>query len=291
MGSWDGKTKGSLLGYKIFIFFIKTCGVGAAYSLLRIVSYYYYRFTAAESKRALFHFYTEGMLFSASKARKLIRSNFFLFGQTLIDRVAFLVGRGDVFDHTFENEQYLIDIKNKGKGGVLLSGHLGNWETAGNLLKGRITPTINIVMLDAEVEKIKDFMQQSTGGSHFNIIAIKNDDLSHVIKISNALKNNEFVAIHADRYLEGAKHIDLDFLGKKARFPLGPFIIASKFKAPVTFVFAVKSKNYHYHLSATEPIEEKLAPEEIAKLYVAEIEEKVKRYPDQWFNHFNYFVE
>jgi predicted LPLAT superfamily acyltransferase len=289
MSGWDGRTKGSLLGYKIFIFFIKTCGVGAAYSLLRIVSYYYYRFAAAKSKRALFHFYTEGLRFSANQAKQLIRSNFFLFGQTLIDRVAFLTGKGGVFDHTFENEQYLVDIKNDGKGGVLLSGHLGNWETAGNLLRGRITPTINIVMLDAEVEKIKDFMNQSTGGSRFNIIAIK-DDLSHIIKIRNALKNNEFVAIHADRYMEGMKYIDLDFLGKKARFPLGPFIIASKFNAPVTFVFAVKSQNYHYHLSATKPIEEFMEPEAIAKSYVAELEEKVRSYPDQWFNHFNYFV-
>jgi len=284
---WDGKTRGSLAGYKIFLFFINFLGVGFAYALLRLVTFYYYLF-AKKPKMALLDFYQSTLHFSVSTSRKLIRRNFFIFGQTLVDRAAFLLGKDSNFTHTFENEQYLIDIRDHGKGGILLSAHLGNWETAGNLLKGRITPTINIVMLDAEVENIKKFMDLSTGGSRFKIIGIKND-LSHIIAIRNALLSNEFVAIHADRYLEGAKFIELDFLGNKAKFPLGPFVIASKFDAPVTFVFAAKDGKYSYHLSATSPITVKTKPEDIAKMYVAELEKKLKQYPEQWFNYFNFF--
>jgi len=287
MSRWDGKTRGSLLGYKIFLFFINFLGLGFAYLLLRAVSYYYFLF-AARPKTALLDFYTNELHLPGDKAKKLIRKNFYIFGQTLVDRAAFLIGKDKKFTHVFENEQYLIDIRDAGKGGILLSAHLGNWETAGNLLKGRITPTINIVMLDAEVANIKKYMDLSTGGSRFKVIAIKND-LSHVIAIRNALINNEFVAIHADRYLEGAKFIDLDFLGKKARFPYGPFVIASKFDAPVTFVFAAKDGKYSYHLSATTPITSKMKPEEIARLYIVELEKKVRQYPEQWFNYFNFF--
>ncbi|WP_159471687.1 lipid A biosynthesis acyltransferase [Dyadobacter sp. 3J3] len=289
MSRWDGKTKGSLLGYKIFLFLINALGLNAAYGLLRMVSYYYYLF-AAKPKEALLDFYSKALHVSGKPALVLVRQNFFILGQTLLDRAAFLLGKDKNFTHTFENEQYLLDIRDKGRGGILLSAHLGNWETAGNLLKGRVTPTINIVMLDAEVESIKKFMDLSTGGSRFKIIPIKND-LSHVISIRNALLNNEFVAIHADRYLEGAKYIELDFLGKKAKFPFGPFVIASKFDAPVTFVFAAKDGKFSYHLSATTPIESKMKPEEIAKLYVAELERKVRQYPEQWFNYFNFFQE
>lgn len=288
MSRWDGKTKGSLVGYKIFLFFIKTLGLDFAYRLLQLVTFYYYLF-AKKQKEALLDFYQNILHFPASKAKKLARQNFYIFGQTLVDRAAFLLGKTEQFAHEFENEQYLVDIRDGGKGGILLSAHLGNWETAGNLLKGRITPTINIVMLDAEVESIKQFMDTSTGGSRFKVIAIK-DDLSHIIAIRNALVNNEFIAIHSDRYLDGAKFIELDFFGKKAKFPYGPFVIASKFDAPVTFVFAAKDGKYSYHLSATLPITDKLKPEEIAKLYVAELERKVKEYPEQWFNYFNFFV-
>lgn len=289
MNRWDGKTKGSLLGYKIFLFFVKVLGLGFAYRLLQLVTYYYFLF-AARPKKALLDFYSEALHISGKPALALVRKNFYIFGQTLLDRAAFLLGKGSHFTHIFENEQYLLDIRNGGKGGMLLSAHLGNWETAGNLLKGRITPTINIVMLDAEVESIKKFMDLSTGGSRFKIIPIKND-LSHIISIRNALINNEFVAIHADRYMEGAKFIEMDFMGKKAKFPYGPFVIASKFDAPVTFVFAAKDGKYSYHLSATAPITQKMKPEEIARLYVDELERKVRQYPEQWFNYFNFFQE
>jgi predicted LPLAT superfamily acyltransferase len=217
--SWDGKTKGSLTGYKIFLFFIKFLGVGFAYGLLQVVTFYYYLF-ASVPRKSLLVFYQNHLHLTRSVAKRLARRNFYIFGQTLVDRAAFLLGKNKRFTHTFENEHYLIDIRDQGKGGILLSAHLGNWETAGNLLKGRITPTINIVMLDAEVESIKKFMELSTGGSRFKIIAIK-EDLSHVIAIRNALLANEFVAIHADRYMEGAKFLELDFLGDKARFPMG----------------------------------------------------------------------
>ena len=288
MSRWDGKTKGSLTGYKIFLFFIKSLGIAFAYRLLQLVTYYYYLF-AAKQKHALLDFYQNTLHKSLPEAKKLARKNFYIFGQTLVDRAAFLLGKTDRYSHVFENEQYLIDIREGGKGGILLSAHLGNWETAGNLLRGRITPTINIVMLDAEVESIKQFMDTSTGGSRFKVIAIKND-LSHIISIRNALLNNEFVAIHSDRFIEGAKYIELDFFGRKAKFPFGPFVIASKFDAPVTFVFAAKDGKYSYHLSATLPITEKMKPEEIARLYVAELERKVREYPEQWFNYFNFFV-
>ncbi|TDE10287.1 LpxL/LpxP family acyltransferase [Dyadobacter psychrotolerans] len=284
---WDGKTRGSLAGYKIFLFFINFFGLGFAYRLLQAVTYYYFLF-AGKPRKALLDFYQNTLHIPVNQAKKLVRKNFYIFGQTLVDRAAFLLGKNKQFTHQFENEQYLIDIRDQGKGGILLSAHLGNWETAGNLLKGRITPTINIVMLDAEVESIKKFMELSTGGSRFKIIAIK-DDLSHVIAIRNALIANEFVAVHADRYLEGAKFIELDFLGRKAKFPYGPFVIASKFDAPVTFVFAAKNGKYSYHLSATAPIVQKMKPEQIAQLYVTELENKVMQYPEQWFNYFNFF--
>ncbi len=289
MSQWDGKSKGTVLGYKIVLFFIKTFGISSAYFILRFISFYYYLF-AKKNKEAFVSFYRQALNYSEKKAKQLARKNFFIFGQTLIDRYAFLLGKGNKFTYSFQNEEYLLEIKKNEKGGVLLSAHLGNWETASNLLKERVSSKINVVMLDAEMEKIKKYLDSSTGGSQFNIISIKND-LSHVISINNALRNNELVAIHADRCMDGAKYLEISFLGRKAKFPLGPFIIASKFDAPITFVYALKEKNYHYALSATLPITQKLLPEEIAQKYVEELEKKVRQYPEQWFNYFDFYQQ
>ncbi len=287
MSQWSGKSKGNVIGYRIFLTLIKAFGLPTAYFLLRIVTFFYYTFDT-KSRTHIENFYLKALKLPTSKIKQTTRNNFYYFGQTLVDRVAFLIGKGNRFTYDFENEKCLLDIRDTGKGGILLSGHLGNWETAGNLLKSRITNTINVLMLDEESENIKQYLTSTTGGSHFNIIPIKND-LSHVIKIHNALSNNEFVAIHADRYLEGSKYIEIDFFGKKAKFPLGPFIIASKFNAPITFVFCVKNDKFHYHLSATEPILDKLLPEQIAEKFVAELENKTISNPEQWFNYFNFY--
>jgi predicted LPLAT superfamily acyltransferase len=287
MSRWDGKTLGPLIGYQIFVLLIKTLGLGFTYFILRIVSYYYFLFET-EKRNGMIEFYKRSLNYTHTQGRRLTRKNFYLLGQSLVDGVAFLVGRGNQFTHSFTGEEYLIKMKNGGKGGILLSAHVGNWDTAGNLLKKRVTSNINVVMLDAEVQGVKNFLESTTGGSRFNIIAIK-DDLSHIIHINNALRNNEFVAIHADRFLEGAKYFEINFLGRKAKFPLGPFIIASKFNAPVSYVFAVKNGKYHYELSSTKPIDERLKPEEFAQQYVYELEKKVKATPEQWFNYFDFY--
>src|ERR1700754_5134472 len=107
MSRWDGKTKGSLTGYKIFLFFINTLGLDFAYGLLRVVTFYYYLF-AAKPKRALLNFYQHTLHIAGPEAKKLVRRNFYIFGQTLVDRAAFLLGKDRKFSHIFENEQYLV---------------------------------------------------------------------------------------------------------------------------------------------------------------------------------------
>lgn len=289
MEKWDGKTKGSLWGYKFFIFIIKTFGIRVSYFFCYFVSFYYILF-AKTQKEALIQFYTVGFGYSEKEAQKLAFKNFYNFGQTLIDRVAMLTNKQKAFTHTFNNEKVLRELNEQNKGGILISGHVGNWENAGNLIHDRITSKINIVMMDAEVAKVKSFMEMKTGGSNYNIIPIK-DDMSHLILIHRALKRNELIALHADRVSLGSKNIELNFLNSKTKFPIGPFILAQKFKVPITFVYAAKASSFHYDLYATDPIENMESENDIAQAYVSHLETMVKKYPTQWFNFYKYYAD
>jgi predicted LPLAT superfamily acyltransferase len=82
------------------------------------------------------------------------------------------------------------------------------------------------------------------------VIVIRND-LSHIFAINEAFKNKELVCMHADRFIEGNKTMTTIFCGDEARFPMGPFLLAAKFKVPVSFVFALKESNLHYHFFAS----------------------------------------
>jgi predicted LPLAT superfamily acyltransferase len=285
---WDGKTKGSLFGYRFFIFLIQFFGTKIAYFFCFWVSLYYL-FFVKKARIGIMHYYQTAFRFSKFNAFFEARKNFYHFGVNLIDRIAFKTKWKDKFTYSFENESVLVEMSESAKGGFLFSAHLGNWENAGNLIKQRVTGKINVVMLDAEVQKIKQFMEQEVGAAQYNLIAIKND-FSHLIEINAAIKRGELVAMHADRMFEGAKAFKLPFMNGYADFPMGPFMLVHKFKVPITFVYAVKTSSKHYALSATIPKEYYDSAEAIAIDYKSTLEDKINTYPNQWFNFYKYHV-
>jgi predicted LPLAT superfamily acyltransferase len=102
------------------------------------------------------------------------------------------------------------------------------------------------------------------------------------------------IASHGDRYLPGNKTISRKFLGREAKFPEGPFLLAAKFKVPVSFVFAFKSSDTEYQLYGSPKLElfadGNKDPGVLLDAYIKELEAKLKLYPEQWFNYF-YFWE
>lgn len=289
MEKWNGKTRGSLWGYKFFVFCIRVFGLRVSYFFCYFVSAWYVLFSR-NAREGLHQFYTKGLGLDKREVKKITFRNFYLFGQTLIDRIAMQTSKRKAFTYTFNNERVLRELHENQKGGILISGHVGNWENAGNLIHERITSKINIVMLDAEVQKIKQFLEAQTGGARYNLIPIK-DDMSHLILMHQALKRNELLALHADRVSGEGKTLELDFLNGKAKFPAGPFIMAYKFKVPITFVYAVKGSRFHYDLFATDPITGASSEMEIAEQYVRHLESMVKKYPAQWFNFYKYYAD
>ncbi|WP_129019870.1 LpxL/LpxP family acyltransferase [Edaphocola flava] len=292
MAQWSGKSQGSALGYKIFIFLLRIGGLKPAYALLYIVGWYYIFFVPAATL-PLKYLYQERLGMDSRTARKLIRKNIIRFGQTILDKIYLFSTRKNPFTITREGERNLNDMVDAGKGGIIVSAHLGNYELAGQLLE-RLETVINIVMYDGEDTQIKQYLDKVADKKTFNIIFIK-EDMSHIYEMSAALSRNELICLHADRYMPGTRTIKHDFLGKEALFPLGPFILASKLRAPVSIVFTLKLTDLHYHFTATVPQVYEgrgmQGAERMLEDYVAALEEKVKQYPDQWFNYFDFWEE
>lgn len=292
MPRWQGKSKGTPLGYRIFVFVVRTFGLSPAYFLLRFVSFYYLLFSWSSSKhiyRYFRHFHHYGPLRSIGALYR----NYFVFGQTLLDKIVVMAGIDNKFTYEFDGEDNLRKIVKGGRGGILLSAHVGNWEAAGHLLR-RLDTRINVVMYDGEHQQIKDYLQKVTGGRNLNVILIR-PDMSHVYAMGEALQKNELICLHADRFLEGNKTLITDFLGEAAQFPQGPFLLSSSFKVPVSVVFAFKESATHYHFYGSELIERSGDEsktdfiERLLSQFVRQLEQKVKLYPEQWFNYFNFW--
>jgi predicted LPLAT superfamily acyltransferase len=292
MAEWQGKTRGGLLGHRIFVFILRHFGLQPAYLLLRFVSFYYFIFSR-KSNRHIFHYFKEIHHYPSCRARKAVYRNYYRFGQILIDKVAIYSGFSGKFTFDLEEEKHLAAMQS---GGFMISAHIGNWEMAGKK-SDRIDKTMNLVMLDEEHRRIKNYLDTVMKERNIRIIPLK-DDLSHLITIRQALDHGELIAIHGDRYIDGIKTLRAHFFGKIARFPEGPFYLALRMNAPVSFAFAMKESASHYHFYATPPKiysppeGKRISPEHLMPVledYIRALEMVLKKYPEQWFNYYAFW--
>ena len=292
MSSWKGKTRGGILGYKIFVWALKYFGLSFAYFLLLFVVTYFI-FSSRKAFHSIYFYFHSVLNYSIFRSLKNVYLNYYYFGQVILDKIALLTGLQNTFTFDFEGEEYLRQMD---KGGMLISAHIGNWEIAGQLLN-RLEKNINIILFDAEHEQIKGYLSDVFTERRVNFIFIK-DDYSHLQVIREALQRGEIIAMHGDRFIEGNKVFWVNFLGKPAPFPAGPVNLAARFGVPVSFVFAVKETRRHYHFFAT-PLrnvefsanlkKREVILREAVEDYVTALEKTVLRYPLQWFNYYKFW--
>jgi predicted LPLAT superfamily acyltransferase len=293
---WDGKTKGGLLGYKIFVFFIKRLGLRAAYFLLLFVSFWFALFSVKGSK-AQYRLFRQQLQYGFFRSVISVLRNNYIFGMILIDKVAVLSGLKHKFTTEHINADVIKAMISDKTGGILVNAHIGSWEIAGQLLEdygGKIC----ILMFDEEKESVKRYMSTVETENPVRIIPIKEDG-SHMMQISEILREKGILVMHGDRFREGVDTITHTFLGKQAKFPSGPYHLAAKFGVPVSFATAFREKNRHYRFYAMKPVyidypgNIKARKKEIcekSKLYIEDLEKMVRKYPLQWFNYYDFWA-
>jgi len=132
MSSWEGKSKGKPLGYRIFVSILKIGGVKPAYLLLRVVTLYYLLFSH-KSTRSIFDYFRKRHNYGVVKSIFKVYQNYNLLGQSLIDKVVIMSGIPNKFTFNFDGIENLRQIAELKEGGLLLTAHIGNWETASHL--------------------------------------------------------------------------------------------------------------------------------------------------------------
>jgi predicted LPLAT superfamily acyltransferase len=289
MSKWDGKSRGTLLGYKIFVFCIRKLGIKVAYFVLYFVASYYFLFLK-KSNKAIFYYFKERLGYSYFKAKKMVFKSYFTFGQTLIDKTAISAGLKNRFTYEFDGIEILKQLLAEKKGGVLISAHMGNFEVAEHFFAEiDLDCQINLVTTDQEHSVIKAYLESiSEVRSTIKFIIVK-EDLSHIFDINNALAQNELICFTGDRYFEGVKSLTAPLLGKEANFPAGPFLIASRLRVPVVFVYVMKEPNLHYHLYAREANTKHRDEKALLNAYIESVESMINKYPLQWFNYFDFW--
>lgn len=242
------------------------------------------------SRGIAYRFFRKRMGYGRMKSAWKTYANYCLFGQVVVDRFAMYAGKK--FDIKIENEQHFLDLAARSEGFVQLSAHIGNYEIAGYSLVAE-SKRFNALVFAGEKESVMSNRDKMFAVTNISMIAIQ-EDMSHLFEIDNALANGEIVSMPADRIFGSQKYIEHDFLGAKAKFPLGPFSVATMRSLDVLAVNVIKTSLKSYKIFVTPLPYDKAAAREqqirqLSEAYVVELEKRVRQYPTQWYNFFEFW--
>ena len=218
--------------------------------------------------------------------------NHCLFGQVVVDKFAMYAGKK--FKVEIEGYENFARLAAKKEGFVQLSAHIGNYEIAGYTLVCE-NKRINALVYAGEKESVMRNRDKMFADTNISMIAIS-PDMSHLFEIDKALEEGEIVSMPADRISGSPKFIEHDFLGTKARFPLGPFSVATIRSLDALAINVMKTSLTSYKIYVTPlPYDKTTSRQEQIKqlsgAYVAELEKRVRQYPTQWYNYFEFWNE
>jgi len=290
--AWKGKSRGGAWGHRFFIFLINKLSVRFAYFFLSFVVFYFILFAPLATK-SIWKYFHEIHNYGFLKSIRMLFANYFRFGQVLIDKIAVRSGQAQKYKFEFENYQAFLDVLNNSKGVILIGAHVGNWEI-GTGFFGEYAQKINIVMLDAEYQKIKELFEKNLNPIAHKIIPIHENDFSHIYQIKEALEKGEYVCFQGDRFIKDQSAMPLQFMGKLAKFPYGIFQLANRMEAPVVFYFSMREKGmkYKFKFIFTNNHNKRKSEQnalELMNFYILTLENILKEYPEQWFNYYDFW--
>jgi KDO2-lipid IV(A) lauroyltransferase len=171
-----------------------------------------------------------------------------------------------------------------GRGVVVLTAHLGNWELAGRLLaRHGARPTHVVVAAEAD-PAVGRFLRGGRAPVRFVTRSAPTASLS----LLTALRRGEIVALQGDRALGTRGDVLQPFFGAPAPFPLGPFVLARAAGAPLVPAFCLLDADRRYRIVVGSPAAVEAGGETAALArWVGVLEAMVRRHPQQWFNFYD----
>lgn len=288
--NWAGTTYGNNWMHRWLIRMLRVIDVRILYAFSSVFIVPPTMLIQKKERRAITKYFQERMGHARLKSLWLTYRNHCAFAQVVIDKFAMYAGKK--YKVTLDGHEHFEELSKAAGGFVQLSSHIGNYEIAGYSLVAE-QKRINALVFGGEKESVMRNREKMFGDKNIRMIPIQ-PDMSHLFLLNSALSNGEILSMPADRLFGSDKYFAIDFLGKEAHFPQGPFIMAAIRNVPVLFVAVMKSSAESYHIvirKITEPDESnsKARAMEMAKEYVRNLEEIIREYPEQWYNYFDFW--
>lgn len=298
--------RGSVFGMRITIWVFRVFGPRvSAWFVLPIVGYFFVSDARGRraSRRYLARVYAApggaAALGHAPGARDSFR-HYRQFALTILDRVAFALGRGRDFTIALEGAEHIDDVRASGRGAVLVGAHLGNFDAL-RALAHRSGVVVNVAMFTRHAARINRLLRELDPTIDVRVLHLDPAAPDLALRLRACVDRGEFVAILGDRVGQGvrARVVRVPFFGVDAPFPQGPFLLAGVLGCPVLFIVGLRGGPARYDvfiepLAGAVPIAPPLRTEHIRDLvatYARRLEAFCLRAPYQWFNFYDFWGE
>jgi len=218
------------------------------------------------------------------------------FAVQILDRMVLWMGGLAELRMDHSGSEHLFALQRAGRGAILIGAHLGSYDMP-RQLAGDYGLVLNVVMFTAHAERINRFFEQLDPKSRIRVLSLEPGSLRTAFAIKACIDRGELVAVMADRLPPGGGEtpVRIGFLGREMAFPLSPFLLPCMLGCPVYLSLCLRKGDAHYE-TVVRPIgegvriprrEREKAAVELARAWVASLEEACLEHPYQWFNFYD----
>ena len=171
----------------------------------------------------------------------------------------------------------------KGKGLLIVTGHLGNWEFGGAYFAARGV-AIDVVTRGMANPIFDAYITRTRRQIGMEVI----HDKDAVRRTPRSLRDNHAIAFVSDHDALGLASTFVPFFGRPAKTPRGPAVFALRFEVPTVFVGVLRQPSGRYAI-LIEPVEVERTGDRdvdidaIVLRYTQILERLVREYPAQYF--------
>ncbi|HEY1952165.1 MAG TPA: lysophospholipid acyltransferase family protein [Gemmatimonadaceae bacterium] len=216
----------------------------------------------------------------------LSRESYEHLGRTFIETALLdTIGKQGLLDlvENVEGWEIIEQEMADGRGAIMVTGHIGNWELAGAYVAARGVPLDAIArgMANPLFDSYVTRARQAVGMTIVH-------DSEAVRRTPRALRSGRAVAFIADQGVLGLASTFVPFFGRPAKTPRGAAVFALRFEVPVIFVVALRQPNGRFRM-VIERIEARRTDDmdrdvdAIVAAFTEHLEKWVRAVPAQYF--------
>lgn len=268
------------------LFAIDTLPLAASACLIRRLADGWFVMDGKRRRVAVENIQRCGIRETPSDIRGLARASFQHFGALILDSLK----SGQIYDEQNWKDHVELDIhpeamrllEDPGQGILLVSGHIGNWELAAQLLS--FVKPVTGVTRPMNNPYVEELVQKRKPRNRFTL-APKYD--ANALRFLSVLKRGEVLALLTDQHAS-SHGMMVDFFGMPAATYTTPAMLHLVSKAPLCLGVCIRRGPMDYVLRAEEPIRyESTGDREtdvrtILEMINRVLEKVIREYPDQY---------